>query len=163
MTKRKAPTTGKTHQSKTQKRASATRASVPAPSVDEDIFIPAAFGQDAAPSCNGVTPDDDNDGAGEDVFIPATFGQHEPDDDVCSWCGEIHGGGPEACPALHPDRAEQFERARLLDRLGFTERGICKYGCRGTESPNIPLVGWHLKTCQFWNDVADALPSEPFH
>lgn len=139
MAKRKAPTTRKTRTPKTPTRARAQHASAPTLPVDEDIFIPASFGQHAAPSCNGVTPDD---GTSEDVFIPATFGQHAPE--------------PEPERFDPTDRAAQFDRARELDRLGFTERGICKYGCRGMESPNVPLVGWHLRTCAFWTNLFEA-------
>lgn len=130
---------------------SSQRANPVAPSAsssDDDIFIPDSFGM-APPmpaACNGVTPDDDT---VEDVYIPETFGQHDDESQ-----GDI----------FEPDeRAAAFERAKELDRLGFTADGRCKFGCRGTESPHVPLMGWHLKTCQFWSNLFEVSPEDlPF-
>lgn len=96
-------------------------------------------------TCNGVTPDDDT---SEDVFIPDNFGQHDD----------------EQVDIFQPDeRATAFERAKELDRMGFTEHGLCKFGCRGTESPHVPLVGWHLKSCKFWDNLYAVDPEDlPF-
>lgn len=131
-----------------RRRRAAPRPAPPASS-DDDVFIPPNFGGNATPDkCNGVTPDDDD--AAEDVFIPPTFGQHEPESDE------------EPAPQTD-DRAELFNRAQELDRMGFTEAGRCKYGCRGTESPHVPFIGWHLRTCVFWDKLATADPDDlPF-
>lgn len=124
-----------------RRRQAAAKPQAPPASSDDDVFIPPNFGGAPLAPCNGVTPDDD--GEAIDVFIPASFGTHTEQ--------------PDLAPAAdEPDtaRSAQFDRAVLLDRMGFTETGRCKYGCRGTESPHVPLIGWHLRTCGYWEDLA---------